>query len=194
MNQTKCVNINVKNIRPEYNNLKEWMEDSNNVYIGRKEVVFIDGKKFPEEDSIWHNPFRVTKLNNREFIVNEYRKYIVDYIKSNDLYDKSIIVGIDYGPMLFGLYQTTLVDFKKYANNWYQYALLKRNNGIDFSTLELDLFKQLENIKYLFITDYSFDYNQEKIKKFINNDKWEIIGKIEKTNNFSDFYILKKLY
>ena len=122
------------------------------------------------------------------------QNYIVDYIKSNDLYDKSIIVGIDYGPMLFGLYQTTLVNFKKYANNWYQYALLKRNNGIDFSTLELDLFKQLENIKYLFITDYSFDYNQEKIKKFINNDKWEIIGKIEKTNNFSDFYILKKLY
>lgn len=88
MNQTKCVNINVKNIRPEYNNLKEWMEDSNNVYIGRKEVVFIDGKKFPEEDSIWHNPFRVTKLNNREFIVNEYRKYIVDYIKNNNLEDK----------------------------------------------------------------------------------------------------------
>ena len=70
--------------------------------------------------------------------------------------------------------------------------MLKKSNGIDFGTLELDLVNQLENIKYLFITDYSFDYNQDKIKKFINNDKWKIIGKIEKTNNFSEFYILKK--
>ena len=120
------------------------------------------------------------------------QNYIVDYIKSNNLYDKSLLIGIDYGPMLFGLYQTTLVDFKKYANNWYKYVLLKRNNGIDFSTHELDLINQLENIKYLFITDYSFDYNQDKIKKFINNDKWKIIVKVEKTNNFSDFCILKK--
>jgi len=50
------------------------------------------------------------------------QNYIVDYIKSNNLYDKSLIIGIDYGPMLFGLHQTTLVDFKKYANNWYQYV------------------------------------------------------------------------
>tara|TARA_Y100000591_G_scaffold326091_1_gene348142 strand:+ start:1003 stop:2859 length:1857 start_codon:yes stop_codon:yes gene_type:complete len=120
------------------------------------------------------------------------QNYIVDYIKSNNLYDQSLLIGIDYGPMLFGLYKTTLVDFKKYANNWYQYVLLKKSNGIDFGTLELDLVNQLENIKYLFITDYSFDYNQDKIKKFINNDKWKIIGKIEKTNNFSEFYILKK--
>ncbi len=88
MNKTKCVNIKVKYIRPEYNNLKEWMEDPNNVYIGRRGIVFIDGERFPKENSIWHNPFRVTKLNNREFIVNEYRKYIVDYIKNNNLEDE----------------------------------------------------------------------------------------------------------
>ena len=43
---TTCVNVKVKYIRPFYNNLKEWMEDENNVYIGRKGVVFIDGKRF----------------------------------------------------------------------------------------------------------------------------------------------------
>jgi hypothetical protein len=83
MNQTKCINL--KYLSREYKNLKEWMEDPNNVYIGRKEVVFIDGKRFPEEDSIWINPFRQTKLNNKEFIINEYRKYIVDYIKNHNL-------------------------------------------------------------------------------------------------------------
>lgn len=84
-NLTKCVNVRVKYIRPEYDNLKEWMENPNNVYIGRKEVVFVDGKRFPEEDSIWYNPFRVTKLNSRKFIVGEYEKYITEFIKDNNL-------------------------------------------------------------------------------------------------------------
>jgi hypothetical protein len=41
------VNCKVKYIRPEYNNLKEWMNNPNNVYIGREGVVFIDKKRFP---------------------------------------------------------------------------------------------------------------------------------------------------
>ena len=34
------------------------------------------------------NPFRQTKLNNKEYIINEYRKYIVDYIKNHNLEDE----------------------------------------------------------------------------------------------------------
>ena len=33
------VNCKVKYIRPEYNNLKEWMDDENNYYIGRGGVA-----------------------------------------------------------------------------------------------------------------------------------------------------------
>lgn len=40
------VNVKVANLRPHYNNLREWMQDEDNVYIGRKGVVFIDGKRF----------------------------------------------------------------------------------------------------------------------------------------------------
>ena len=36
---TKIVNVKVSNIRPKYQNLKDWIEDKNNIYIGRK---FID--------------------------------------------------------------------------------------------------------------------------------------------------------
>ena len=36
------VNCKVKFIRPQYKNLKEWVENENNVYIGRAGVVFID--------------------------------------------------------------------------------------------------------------------------------------------------------
>lgn len=42
-------------------NLKEWMNDPNNVYIERRGIVFIDGKRFPEQDSPYANPFKVGK-------------------------------------------------------------------------------------------------------------------------------------
>ncbi len=38
----KIVNLKVANIRPKYKNLKEWMDDENNVYIGRKGIVFTE--------------------------------------------------------------------------------------------------------------------------------------------------------
>lgn len=37
--------------------LQQWMEKANNVYIGKKKVVIINGKKFPEMHSPWVNPF-----------------------------------------------------------------------------------------------------------------------------------------
>lgn len=82
---TTCVNVKVKYIRPFYNNLKEWMEDENNVYIGRKGVVFIDGKRFPEENSIWHNPFKINKNNSRNTVINKYKLYIVKKINDEKL-------------------------------------------------------------------------------------------------------------
>ena len=41
------VNVRVKNIRPGYANLREWMSDERNKYIGRHGIVFIDGARFP---------------------------------------------------------------------------------------------------------------------------------------------------
>ena len=84
---TKCVNVRVKNIRPNYNNLKEWMDDDDNVYIGRKEIVFIDGKRYPKKSSIWYNPFKINKNNSRTDVINKYKRYIVK--KIND----EILVG-----------------------------------------------------------------------------------------------------
>ena len=51
------VNCKVKYIRPEYTNLKIWMEDGNNIYIGRAGVVFIDKQRFPKSASKFANPF-----------------------------------------------------------------------------------------------------------------------------------------
>lgn len=42
MENTYVSNVKVKYIRPHYNNLKSWCENSNNIYIGRAGIVFID--------------------------------------------------------------------------------------------------------------------------------------------------------
>lgn len=64
----KVVNIKVKNIRPEYENLEEWCKDKNNIYIGRKAIVFISKEnikyRYPKNDSILHNPCKIGKYYN----------------------------------------------------------------------------------------------------------------------------------
>lgn len=85
---TKTQNVKVEYIRPNYQNLKEWMDDPNNVYIGRKGVVFIDGERFPKNDSIWCNPYKITKENTREQVLILYETYIRNKIKLENLEKK----------------------------------------------------------------------------------------------------------
>lgn len=73
--QTTVVNCKVKYIRPQYKDLRDWTADPQNVYIGRKGVVFIDKVRFPKVDSIWANPFRVCGDNRLE-VIEQYRQYI----------------------------------------------------------------------------------------------------------------------
>lgn len=83
---TRVVNVKVAHIRPEYNNLKEWMDDENNVYIGRKRIVFIDGERFPSDDSPFANPFKVSKSNDdRIAVVDRYEGYIKEKIDTGEV-------------------------------------------------------------------------------------------------------------
>lgn len=68
--------VKVKNIRPKYANLKEWMTDPNNVYIGRAGIVFIDGVRFPKRDSVWANPFKISNECDRDLVIQKYHAYI----------------------------------------------------------------------------------------------------------------------
>ncbi len=85
--------VNVKNLRPAYNNLKEWMQDPDNVYIGRKGVVFIDNVRYPPEDSIWANPYKIKDYVDdehdedaaRKIVLKKYRK---DIEKNQELLDR----------------------------------------------------------------------------------------------------------
>ena len=76
------VNCKVKYIRPTYQNLQEWMADSNNVYIGRAGIVFIlnaetgQRERFPKSASPFANPYKVGPDGDRLTVLQKYRTYI----------------------------------------------------------------------------------------------------------------------
>lgn len=82
---TKVVCVKVNQIRPQYQNLKEWMNDPLNVYIGRRGIVFIDNVRFPKEDSIWANPYKVGRDGTREEVIAKYKNHITHLISSNQI-------------------------------------------------------------------------------------------------------------
>jgi hypothetical protein len=84
MSQTKIANCKVKYIRPKYNTLKDWMDDAQNVYVGRAGVVFIDGQRFPKNASPFANPFKVIEKDcDRETAIDKYKTYIQDKLKKS---------------------------------------------------------------------------------------------------------------
>ncbi len=71
--------VKVDNIRPKgYQNLREWFNDLNNVYVARRGVVLIDKVRFPPKDSIWANPFKIDKDGTRDQVIQKYREYILN--------------------------------------------------------------------------------------------------------------------
>lgn len=86
---TTVVSVKVNYIKPKYNNLKVWMDDPNNVYIGRKGIVFVDNKRYPNENSIWSNPFKINRDNTREDVIKKYEIYITNKLDNNEIsYDE----------------------------------------------------------------------------------------------------------
>lgn len=91
--ETKVINVRVANIRPQYNNLKEWMKDTNNVYIGRCGILVIDNVRYPRENSIWANPYKIDDGNGitRDNVIEKYRTYIIQKIENNDVLKQKLL-------------------------------------------------------------------------------------------------------
>ena len=86
---TQC--IKVKELRKNgYNSLEEWMNDLNNLYVGRRGRIFIheDGEKriFHYKDSKWRNPYKVSK---KDYTLTEslqlYKQHLIDSGLINEL-------------------------------------------------------------------------------------------------------------
>lgn len=73
----QVVNVSVKNIRPGHSNLKEWAEDKDNLYVGRGWIVFINGERYPQEDSPFCNPFRINQDGTRDDVLRKYREHLI---------------------------------------------------------------------------------------------------------------------
>jgi len=85
------VNVRVKNIRPRYQDLEEWMKNPKNVYVGRRGVVIINGRRFPPKDSMFANPFKIDTDNPREIVIKKYKKYIIEKIKNDENYETAFL-------------------------------------------------------------------------------------------------------
>jgi len=95
------VNCKVKFIRPKYNNLYEWMNDKNNIYIGRAGVIFLcktahdninsPKERFPKKSSNFANPFKIGKDGTREEVIEKYKIYIISKLEENDELKEELI-------------------------------------------------------------------------------------------------------
>lgn len=90
-------NVKVSHIRPEYNNLKEWCSNPNNVYIGRAGIVFIPNgnggkERYPVKDSIWANPYKITGDMTREIVLKKYEVYIRERLNTEPLLVQELLL------------------------------------------------------------------------------------------------------
>ena len=76
---TNVVNVKVAYIRPKYQNLKEWINGYDNIYIGRGGIVFIDGERYPKKGSIWANPYK------GEGAIEKFEEYMREKLKSGKI-------------------------------------------------------------------------------------------------------------
>ena len=76
------VDTRTKFLRPHYKDLREWMKDKNNVYIGNKYAVYVNKpdsstkERFPEYSSVFANPYRVSDEISECDIMKLYETHI----------------------------------------------------------------------------------------------------------------------
>jgi hypothetical protein len=77
-------NVKVKFIRQNgFNDLKEWMDDDKNIYIGRSGIVFIDNQRFPKTNSPFANPYKIDKNTTRSEVIQKYKTYIIEKLNKH---------------------------------------------------------------------------------------------------------------
>ncbi|MBC8428499.1 DUF4326 domain-containing protein [bacterium] len=81
----KVISVKVTNLRKlGYDNIREWLEDETNIYIGRGLRIFINKKPFYIKQSKWRNPF-IVKEHGRENCILLYEEWIMKSGLINDI-------------------------------------------------------------------------------------------------------------
>jgi len=86
------VNVKVAYIRPKYQNLGEWCQKKNHIYIARRGIVFVDGERYPKKDSPWCNPYKVGAKYTREESLELYRKHLEKMLEDEDKLEEFLLL------------------------------------------------------------------------------------------------------
>lgn len=81
--ETTVDNIHVKYLRKKgLTNLREWMAQENNIYVGRAGRVYINKEVYPYQQSKWANPYNLKTLT-REESLSRYEAHIRQMLAKN---------------------------------------------------------------------------------------------------------------
>jgi hypothetical protein len=85
----EIVNVKKQYISKDgYEDLKDWCEDKKNIYIGRKGIVFINKERYPKENSIFCNPYKINDVTDRTQVILKYKIYLLEKIKDDKVFRK----------------------------------------------------------------------------------------------------------
>ena len=81
-NMTTVVNIKLDCLRHKIY-VKDWLANSNNVYIGSG--VAVDNETYPEGENMWANPYKAGKDFDLSHVMSRYKLYMFGLIQSGDV-------------------------------------------------------------------------------------------------------------
>ena len=84
--KTTTQSVKVAHLRKKYGkdvDLRKWLENSNNIYVGRRGRIFIDGEIFHYPESQWANPYKV-----KDYSLDESLQLYRQHLKDEGLLDK----------------------------------------------------------------------------------------------------------
>jgi hypothetical protein len=87
MSATTVVNVKVKHLRAKgFDTLEEWMNaDPRHVYVGRKGVLVLNGRRFPPQSSLWANPFKVGRDGTAEEVSVKFYEHLGKLLENPDM-------------------------------------------------------------------------------------------------------------
>ena len=94
MSKMMVCNCKVKYLRSgeygkTYDNIREFMDDEENIYIGRHGRVPIANEGvFPYKASIWANIYTIGPNGDRDEVLCKYKRYIIKKIVNEKLYEE----------------------------------------------------------------------------------------------------------
>lgn len=83
----KLMNVSQDLFFDGYNNFREWLNDDNNIYIGRRGLNIMDIENSNQIENLLALPFKIKKNDNKN-ILNRYNTYLRERIKDNNFKNK----------------------------------------------------------------------------------------------------------